>query len=74
MNKVTVEITEHGYSVKVMLDGKTYTQVYKATEYGSKQVSGDDFEEIEEIDDDLYDALNSFFGHDVMHALANRSS
>ncbi|TKI55107.1 hypothetical protein E8L90_06340 [Brevibacillus antibioticus] len=70
MDKVIVEITKEGYKVTVNVNGEEYSQEYRATEFGSEQVSGVDFETTDQISDELYDALNSFFAYDVMKALS----
>lgn len=69
MNKVNIEITSEGWRTTVTLNGEEYVEEHKRTSSGAKQVSEFAFEDYDEITDNLYDALNSFFEFDVMRAL-----
>lgn len=67
--KVTVEITPNNYSIIVSINGTEYRQKHVKNSTGSRQISGENFEDIPEISDELCDALCSFFPFDVMYAL-----
>lgn len=71
MKKVTVEITEKGWVLKVQLGEKVFEGKGVIDGPGRASHYGDDFEEIEEISDDLYDAIDGFFCSDVAFALKN---
>ncbi len=58
-NKINIEITADGYKIDIVLDGKTYTEVYEAEPGHAMCVDGD-FEKEDAIPDELYDALLSF--------------
>ena len=66
--KVTIEVTENGWETKVELNGKTYIEKHKRTNFGSEGVEGN-FENEDELTDELYDALSGFAQHDIMQAL-----
>lgn len=70
--KVTIEITEKGWTTEVHINGNVILEKHIATPAGSKSIEGD-FENSEDIGNDLYDALNNFANYDVMRALANES-
>jgi hypothetical protein len=67
MRKVTVEITETGWKLKAEVDGEVYEEVGTLTEYGSSQTGDPD--DAEWMSEELYDALNDFFCHNVSEAL-----
>lgn len=70
MNKVIVEINENGWTAKAILNGEEYVEEYARTGSGTtQQVSDYSFQDCEDIFDDLYEALSSFFAFDVMQAL-----
>lgn len=66
--KVTIEITENGWETKVELNGKTYIEKHKRTNFGSEGYEGN-FEDEDDLTDELYDALSGFAQHDIMQAL-----
>lgn len=68
MKKITIEITELGWTTKVQVDGHEATQIGKITERGSTEDT--DFDDIEWISDSLADSLNSFYCHDVATSLS----
>ncbi|WP_200415967.1 hypothetical protein [Virgibacillus salexigens] len=69
MNKVNLQVTSKGWELTVTIDDKEYTEIGKMNRPGSATHEGVDFEFIEEIPDDLYDALNSFFPFEIADAL-----
>lgn len=69
--KVTIEVTENGWETKVELNGKTYIEKYKRTSFGSEGYEGD-FENEEDLTDELYYALDEFEPHNIMKALRNQ--
>ena len=70
MKKVTIEITEKGWTVSVHKDEKTFIEKHVATPTGAKSIEGN-FEDEPEISEELYDALSGFANYDIMRALAN---
>lgn len=71
MNKIIVTIDEFGWKKELTLNGKTYTEEHKRTPYGSTGKSV--FEDIEEIPENLYDAISSINEYDSMKALSQIS-
>ncbi|MDV3674473.1 hypothetical protein CMU30_13910 [Elizabethkingia anophelis] len=70
MKKVIVEITETGYKVSVTIEEQTFTEVHERTKSGARRMEGD-FEEVEEMSEELYDSLSGFTFYDIMEALNN---
>ena len=70
MKKVTIEITEKGWTVSVHKDEKTFIEKHVVTPTGAKSIEGN-FEDEPEISEELYDALSGFANYDIMRALAN---
>ena len=70
MKKVIVEITETGYKINVTIEGQTFTEVHERTKSGARRMEGD-FEEVEEMSEELYDSLSGFTFYDIMEALNN---
>jgi len=66
--KVTIEVTENGWSTTVEINGKTHVEKHIRTSYGSKCVLGD-FEMNDELSDELYGSLTDFINMDIMSAL-----
>ena len=66
--KVTIEVTKNGWETKVELNGKTYIEKHKRTNFGSERYEGN-FEDEDGLTDELYDALGGFAQHDIMQAL-----
>lgn len=75
MNKITVEITSTGWTTTVQLNGETFIEKRISTDggAGAKGVEGN-FEEEDNIPEELYDALNAFFPFECMQALQNSES
>lgn len=71
MKKVTVEITEQGWVLKVQLGEKVYEEKGIVNGPGHATHYGDDLCEVEEISDELHDVLGGFFCSDVAFALKN---
>ena len=71
MNKIIITIDEFGWKKKLTLNGQTYTEEHKRTPYGSTGKSV--FEDIEEIPEDLYDAISSINEYDTMKAFKELS-
>lgn len=68
MKKVTIEITEKGWTVTVQKDEKTFVEKHIATLTGAQSIEGD-FEYNDEINEELYEALSGFSNYDIMRAL-----
>lgn len=68
--KVTIEITAEGWESKVEINGETYTEKHRSTRIGTEGYEGN-FEDEEELTDDLCDALGGFSQYDIMLALKN---
>lgn len=68
MNKIAIKITPKGWETTVTINGKEYKETHVATATGAKGVEGD-FESEDNIPDEVYDALNSFFPFECMQAL-----
>jgi hypothetical protein len=68
MNKVTIEITEKGWTLKAVVDGNEYKEIGVITPTGAIH-KGDDIDDMEWMSEELYDALNSFFCYEVANAL-----
>lgn len=69
MKKVTIIVTETGYTITLELNGKTYTQKWEATSSGSTCVE-DSFKELEEEYPELcYDITDGFTAYDIMKSL-----
>lgn len=66
--KVTIEVTENGWETKVEVNGKTYIEKHEADQFGAKGVEGN-FEEEEELTDEMVDALGGFAQYNIMKAL-----
>lgn len=71
MNQIIITINEFGWKKELTLNGKTYKEEHKRTPYGSTGKSV--FEDIEEIPEDLYDALSSINEYDSMKAFSQLS-
>lgn len=71
MNKIIITIDEFGWKKQLTLNGQTYTEEHKRTPYGSTGKSV--FEDIEEIPEDLYDAISSINEYDTMKAFTELS-
>ena len=71
MNKIIITIDEFGWKKELTLNGQTYTEEHKRTPYGSTGKSV--FEDIEEIPDELYDAISSINEYDTMKAFTELS-
>lgn len=67
-NKITIEITSKGWTTTANLNGKTFVEKHVATSTGAEGIEGD-FESEDDIPEEVYDALNSFFQFDCMLAL-----
>lgn len=57
-NKVIIEITEKGWTKKVIINDNEFTEDWKLTYFGAEN-KGQDLEQIDEIPDELYNALSS---------------
>lgn len=68
IKKVSIEITDKGWSVTVQKGEKTFIERHVVTPIGSKCIEGD-FENESGISEDLYYALSSFSNFDIMNAL-----
>lgn len=73
MNKIKLEITSEGWETTVIINGKEFKEKHIATVFGSKRAERD-FESEEDIPEEVYDALNSFFPFACMQALQNVES
>ncbi|PWM24151.1 MAG: hypothetical protein DBX48_08710 [Limosilactobacillus fermentum] len=73
MNKIKIEITPNGWETTVIINGKEFKEKHIATAFGSEGVEGD-FESEDDIPEEVYDALNSFFPFECMGALQNVES
>ncbi len=71
MNKIIITIDEFGWKKELTLNGQTYTEEHKRTPYGSTGKSV--FEDIEEIPEELYDAISSINEYDTMKAFTKLS-
>jgi hypothetical protein len=68
MKKVTIEVTENGWETKLEINGETFIEKHERTDTGAKGYEGN-FEEEEEITDEMIDALQGFAQYDIMNAL-----
>jgi hypothetical protein len=68
MKKVSIEVTEKGWTTTVQLDGRIFTEKHEVTPTGAKTVEGN-FEDHEQIGDKLLDALQGFAMYDIMNGL-----
>lgn len=68
MNKIVIEVTSKGWESTVTINDKEFKEKHIATVFGSEGVEGD-FESEEDIPEEVYDALNSFFPYECMQAL-----
>lgn len=66
--KITIEITKEGWTTTVNLKGKTFVEKSIATPTGAEGIEGN-FEKEDEMPEEVYDALESFFMFDCMSAL-----
>ena len=73
MNKIKLEITSEGWETTVIINDKEFKEKHIATVFGSEIAEGD-FESEEDIPEEVYDALNSFFPFECMQALQNVES
>lgn len=73
MNKIKLEITSEGWEAIVTINDKEFKEKHIATVFGSEGVEGD-FESEDDIPEEVYDALNSFFPFECMQALQNVES
>lgn len=73
MNKIKLEITSEGWETTVIINGKEFKEKHIATVFGSERAEGD-FKSEENIPEEVYDALNSFFPFVCMQALQNVES
>lgn len=73
MNKIKLEITSEGWETTVIINGKEFKEKHISTVFGSEGSEGD-FESEEDIPEEVYDALNSFFPFECMQALQNVES
>lgn len=68
MNRITIEITPNGWESTVTIDGKEYKEKHVATAFGSESIEGN-FENEDDIPEEVYDALNSSFPFECMQTL-----
>ncbi len=68
MKKVTIEITEKGWTITANVNGKTFTEENVSTSTGSKGL-GIAISEQKDCLEELADALDSFAFYDIMCAL-----
>ncbi|MFV0587090.1 hypothetical protein [Bacteroides reticulotermitis] len=69
MNKIVIEVTSNGWEISVTINGREYKENHIATEYGD--FIGGNFEEEEDIPEEVFDALNSSFPFECMQALSS---
>ena len=67
-NKINIEITSSGWKIDVTINGKTYTERHIGN-YGESECIEGNFEESDNIPDEVIDVLNSFFCFDCQQAL-----
>lgn len=70
MNKVVIEITDKGWTKKVLINGKEFNEDWKLTYFGGKNV-GQDLEEVEEIPEGLWESLRDNDPYEIANALKN---
>lgn len=68
MNKIVIEVTSGGWETVVTINGEEYREKHVATATGAKSVEGN-FENEDDMPEEVYDALNSTFPFDCMQAL-----
>lgn len=68
MNKIAIEITPEGWRTSITINGKEFEQKYVVTATGARCIDGD-FENEDDIPDEIYNALNSSFPFECMQAL-----
>lgn len=71
MNQIIITINEFGWKKELTLNGQTYTEEHKRTPYGSTGKSV--FEDIEEIPENLYEAISDINEYDTMKAFTKIS-
>lgn len=70
MKKITLEITDQGWTTTVQVDNKTFIEKYVSTHNGVSAKSIEGNMEIEEgLPEGIYDALDNFFPLDCMQSL-----
>ncbi|MCY4781785.1 hypothetical protein ORI89_19220, partial [Sphingobacterium sp. UT-1RO-CII-1] len=72
-NKVIIEITPTGWTKKVVIGEKEYTENWKLTYLGGEN-KGDSLEEVEELTEELWEALNSDDPYEIARALGKENS
>ena len=72
-NKISIEITNKGWTTTVNIDGKTFVGKYVESPTGAEGVEGN-FESEDGIPEEVYDALNSLFPFECMQALQSVES
>lgn len=70
MKKVTIVITDEGWTTTIELGSETIIDKHKATSYGAAGVTGC-LEDNLNLSDDLCDAVESAGTYDIMKALRN---
>ena len=68
MNKITIEITATGWTTTVSINGETFSEKTERTFTGAKSVEGK-LEGVEQIPDEVIDAIQSSAYYDCMAAL-----
>ncbi|MCU6767361.1 hypothetical protein OCV73_00090 [Barnesiella propionica] len=68
INKIIIEVTPKGWESTVTINGKEFKERHIATSTGAKSVEGD-FENEDNIPDEVYDVLNTSFPFECMEAL-----
>lgn len=67
-NKISIEITNKGWTTTVSLNGKTFVEKHVVTPTGAQSIEGD-FESEVGIPEEVYEALNPSFSFECMQAL-----
>ena len=68
MNKIVIEVTSDGWETTATINGKKFKEKHVATATGAKSIEGN-FENEEDMPEEVYYALNSTFPFDCMQAL-----
>lgn len=69
-NKVIIEITPQGWTKKVVINGKEFTEEWKRTYFGAEN-KGDDLEEVDELPEELWNALSSNDFYEISNELGS---
>jgi len=69
MNSYNLIVKENEYTIELVFNGKKYSQKFlRQSDFMFKKVEGDDFENIKEIPDELWEELENSLGFSIAQA------